>query len=118
MQIDISPSDISFIALQGGDIHRFLGILRQAPSPFRRCVINTCWGLAIFQFSGVSGNCTCAVSIALLDLTAETVINDKGQIVDRYEKVVEELVKRASDKLKLPEGERDLKRRDTLVTAH
>ena len=117
MQIEISPSDISFIALQGGDIQRFLRLLRSHSSPFSRCVINTCWGLAVFQFFGVSGNTTCAVSIALLDLTAETVINDSGQIVDRYEKVVEELLKRASDKLKLPVGERDLKRRDTLITA-
>lgn len=117
MQIDITPSNISFIALQGGDIHRFLAILKTAKSPFTRCRIDTCWGLAVFQFFGPRGNCTCAVTIALLDLTSETVINDSGQIVDRYEKVVEELVKRASDKLKLPVGERDLKRRDTLITA-
>lgn len=117
MQIEISPSDISFIALQGGDIHRFIKLLKNSDSVFTRCVLNTCWGLIVCQFFGPVGRSTCAVSIALLDITKETVINDSGQIVDRYEKVVEELLKRASDKLQLPEEDRDLKRRDALVTA-
>lgn len=118
MQIDITPSDISFVALQGGDIHRFIALLRIAQSPFARCVINTCWGLMVFQFSGPEGRCTCSVNIALLDITKEMVVNDSGQYVDRYEKIIEELLKRASDKLKLPETDRELKKRDAILIAH
>ena len=58
------------------------------------------------------------MTIAMLDLTREVVVNDQGQYVDRYEKVVEELVKRASDKLKLPEEDRELKRRGVITAVH
>lgn len=118
MQIEISPSDISFIALQGGDIHRFVRLLKNAPSPFTRCILNTCWGLIVAQFFGPKGRSTCAITIGLLDITKEVVVNDQGQYVDRYEKVVEELIKRASDKLKLPEEDRELKRRSILTATH
>lgn len=111
MKLYISPSDVSFVALQGGDIHRFCGHLRAVESPkFDQVSLFTCWGMLILQFAGPEGHVTNALNIALLDVTQEKVIKDDGTIVDRYEKIVEELVKRAHAKLKLAPAERELSR--------
>lgn len=117
MKLYISPSDVSFVALQGGDIHRFCGHLQAVEIPeFDQVNLFTCWGMLIAQFHGPDGQVTNALNIALLDVTKDIVVSDDGKLVDRYERVVEELVQRAVAKLKLPAEHRELKR-DAILTS-
>ena len=97
MRVNISPSDISLCALHGADIHRFIGVLGRAVDPIFEAVdIKTAWGLVICVFYGEKDGqvvkATRPMNIDLLKVTKDLVIKDDGTFVDRYEKIVEELL--------------------------
>jgi hypothetical protein len=115
LRVTISPSDISLAALQGVDIHRVVKLLAAVdPFPFSAVEIQTVYGLVVCTFHG-ERDVVCAMGFDLLLVTKEMKVSDDGLWVDRYAKIVEELLKRASDKLKLPMELRELKRRDVLT---
>lgn len=113
MRVTISADDSSELALQGIDIDRFLGYLsnndriNDEPTPFDAIEVCTSWGLLIFRFGSPFGVITRAMNVAVLDVTKDIVVKDDGTLVDRYEKVAEELCKSALDSLrgKLPRND-------------
>lgn len=119
LKVTVSPGDMSSIALQGVDVKRFLKTLEAVAShTFKEVHVFTCWGLVIFQFRGPQGIVTNAVGLDVLAITKELVVKDDGTYVDRYAKIVEELYKRAHDKLLLPPDARELKRSSILTATH
>lgn len=119
MRVTISQDDISRLSLQHVDIRRFIKHLEAVdPHPFDQVHIYTCWGLSLYLFQGQDGEAVCSVFNDVLELTQDVVVSDQGQVVERYAKVVEELVKRATDKLKLPPAQRSLKQRDIIIARH
>lgn len=107
VRIDISPADISSLALQKVDVPRLLSLLFESdqvngtPNPFSSVTIETSWGLSIFSFHTTGGQTVIMPCFNnILQLVRELVVNDAGKRVDRYAKVVEELLKVASDELK------------------
>lgn len=106
VRISISPSDISSLALQKVDAPRLLTLLFEAetvngqPNPFESVTIETSWGLSIFSFHTAGGQTvTLPCFNDILVMVRDLVINDAGERVDRYAKVVEELLKVAADQL-------------------
>jgi hypothetical protein len=107
MRIDISPADISSLALQKVDAKRLLTLLFEsdtvngAPSPFESVSLYTSWGLLVCVFHTFRGqNVILPCFTDILAITKDLVINDAGQRVDRYQKLVEELLKVATEKLR------------------
>jgi len=84
----------------GVDIRRFLDLL--GPSKvFDTCEVFSSWGLIIFKFSRPSGSAQIPVSIELLKLIDGTVIDDSGHEVSRWDRIAEELINWADQKVKL-----------------
>lgn len=105
MRVTISTDDTSRLAAQGIDIQRFLSHLANndtiagEPSPFDLVEVFTSWGLLVFRFGSPFGTITRAMNVAVLDITKDIVVKDDGTLVDRYEKVAEELCKTTLYKL-------------------
>lgn len=106
MRVTISTDDTSNLAAQDIDIGRFLKHLANndringESTPFDEIEVYTSWGLLIFRFCSSFGTITRAMNIAVLDITRDIVVKDDGTLVDRYEKVAEELCKTALDSLR------------------
>ena len=108
MQVVISEGDISFCALLGADIRRFLSLLGSQEAvgidqetgdpllnPFDEVHLHTTWGLLVLVFHSPQGRVTKAMNIDLLTVTKELVISNDGKPVDRYVRVIEELLRLA-----------------------
>lgn len=108
MKVVISEGDISFCALLGADIRRFIATLEMqeavgidpetgepTPNPFDEVHLHTTWGLLVTVFHSPLGSVTKAMNIDLLTVTKELVISDSGKPVDRYVRVIEELLRLA-----------------------
>lgn len=107
MKVVISEGDISFCALLGADIRRFLDLLestslgvdqqtgKDLPNPFEECHLHTTWGLLVCIFYSPQGKVTKALNIDLLMVTKDLVVSNDGHYVDRYVRVIEELLRLA-----------------------
>lgn len=113
LTVTISQNDVSELALQGIDIRRFLKHLSgHTTRGFERCHLATAWGLVILQFQGTHGVVTLPIGVDVFLITKELVVGDEGRWVDRYEKLAEEAVKWAHEKLALPQSLRELRPED------